>query len=42
MDFDKEGNVIGIEILSASSKAEVHELIIQAFDKVMIEHPVTA
>ena len=42
MDFDKKGNVIGIEILSASDKGDVHELIIQAFDKVMVERPVTA
>jgi len=42
MDFDKKGNVIGIEILSASDKCDVHELIIQAFDKVMVERPVTA
>ncbi len=42
MDFDNEGNVIGIEILSASSKADVHEIIIQAFDKVMVEQPETA
>ena len=42
MDFDKKGNVIGIEILSASDKGDVHEIIIQAFDKVMVERPVTA
>ena len=42
MDYDKEGNVIGIEILSASLKADMQQLIIQAFDKVMVERPITA
>ena len=42
MDYDKEGNVIGIEILSASIKADIQQLIIQAFDKVMVERPITA
>jgi uncharacterized protein YuzE len=37
MDFDKDGNVVGIEILSASEKADMKQLIIQAFDKVMVE-----
>jgi len=37
MDYD--GNVVGIEILSASEKADLGQLIIQAFDKVMIESP---
>lgn len=41
MDFDKEGNVVGIEILSASQKVDVQQLIIQAFDRVMVESPVT-
>ena len=35
-------NVIGIEILSASLKADMQQLIIQAFDKVMVERPITA
>jgi uncharacterized protein YuzE len=42
MDYDKDGNVVGIEILSASEKADTKQLIIQAFDKVMVEQPVTA
>ena len=41
MDYDKDGNVIGIEILSASLKADMQQLIIQAFDKVMVERPIT-
>ncbi len=39
---DGDGNVVGIEILSASEKADTKQLIIQAFDKVMVEQPVTA
>ena len=35
MDFDKDGNVIAIEILSASEKVDTEQLIIQAFEKVM-------
>lgn len=42
MDYDKDGNVVGIEILSASDKADTKQLIIQAFDKVMVEQPVPA
>lgn len=37
MDFDDKGNVIGIEILSASEKVDVHELLVQSFDRVMID-----
>jgi uncharacterized protein YuzE len=37
MDYDDKGNVIGIEILSASEKVDVHELTIQSFDKVMVD-----
>ncbi len=37
MDYDEEGNIVGIEILSASQKVDVHQLIIQAFEKVMVE-----
>ncbi len=42
MDYDKTGNVVGIEILAASEKADMKELIIQAFDKVMVENPASA
>jgi len=37
MDYDDKGNVIGIEILSASEKVDVRELTVQAFDKVLIK-----
>jgi uncharacterized protein YuzE len=37
MDFDDKGNVIGIEILSVSEKVDVRELIVQSFDKVMVD-----
>lgn len=37
MDYDNKGNVIGIEILSASDKVDVHELTIQSFNKVMVD-----
>jgi len=40
IDYDKNGNVIGIEILDAAEKADVRNLIIQAFEKVMVENPV--
>jgi uncharacterized protein YuzE len=36
MDYDDKGNVIGIEILSASEKVDTQELIVQSFDKVMV------
>jgi len=42
MDYDRDGNVIGIEILSASEKADVQTLIIQAFEQVMVERHVAA
>ena len=39
MDYDKDDNVIGIEILSASDKADINQVIIQSFDRVMVERP---
>lgn len=42
MDYDKDGNAVGIEILSASEKADTKQPIIQAFDRAMVEQPVTA
>lgn len=37
LDYDKNGNIVGIEILSASEKADVQQIFIQAFEKVMVE-----
>ena len=37
MDYDEDGKIIGIEILSASQKADVQDIIIQAFDNVKVE-----
>ena len=37
IDYDTAGNVVGIEILSVSEKADVQELVIQSFDKVKVE-----
>jgi uncharacterized protein YuzE len=37
MDYDKNGQVVGIEILSASERADVQEIIIQAFNNVKVE-----
>ncbi|MBW8050282.1 MAG: DUF2283 domain-containing protein [Cytophagales bacterium] len=37
-DYDVDGNIIGIEVLAASKNAEIKQLIIQAFDKVMVEN----
>jgi uncharacterized protein YuzE len=42
MDYDDKGNVIGIEILSASEKVDVHELLVQSFDKVMVNNAAVA
>ena len=39
MDYDKNGIIVGIEILSASQKTDVQRLVIQAFEKVMVETP---
>jgi uncharacterized protein YuzE len=32
-DYDENGNIVGIEILWVSEKADLDQLIIQAFDK---------
>lgn len=37
VDYDKDGNVVGIEILWVSEKADMDELIIQSFDRVKLE-----
>ena len=37
MDYDKNGNIVGIEILSASQKADIQQIVIQAFEKVIVE-----
>jgi len=39
VDFDKDGNIVAIEILSASKKADIKEILIQAFDRVQVEIP---
>ncbi len=36
-DYDGAGNVVGIEILGVSDKADINELVIQSFGKVMVE-----
>jgi len=42
LDFDAQGRVIGIEILDASEKADLEQLVIQAFEKVMVEQELVA
>lgn len=37
VDYDGSGNIVGIEILSISEKADVQQLIIQSFEKVTVE-----
>jgi uncharacterized protein YuzE len=37
VDYDENGNVVGIEILWVSEKVDIDQLIIQSFNKVMIE-----
>jgi len=41
-DYDENGDIVGIEILWASEKADLDQLIIQAFNKVMVESAVNA
>jgi len=36
-DYDENGDIVGIEILWASKKADIDQLIIQSFNKVMVE-----
>jgi uncharacterized protein YuzE len=33
VDYDNDGNIVGIEILWVSEKADISQLIIQAIDK---------
>ena len=39
IDYDTDGSVVGIEVLAASEKVDMEQLIIQAFKKVMVESP---
>ena len=39
IDYDTDGSVVGIEVLAASEKTDMEQLIIQAFKKVMVESP---
>jgi uncharacterized protein YuzE len=39
IDYGKDGSVVGIEILTASEKTDISQLVIQAFNKVMVENP---
>jgi len=38
LDFDVNGNVVGIEVLHASEKFDVEELTIEAIKRVTVEH----
>jgi uncharacterized protein YuzE len=38
IDYGKDGSVVGIEILTASKKTDIDQLVIQAFSKVMVEN----
>ena len=38
LDFDANGNVVGIEVLNASEKFDVEELTIEAIKRVTVEH----
>lgn len=37
VDYDENGDVVGIEILWVSEKVDIDQLIIQSFNKVMVE-----
>lgn len=41
-DYDENEDIVGIEILWASEKADIDQLIIQSFNKVMVESAVNA
>lgn len=41
MDYNENGDIVGIEILSASSKADIKELIIKNFERVRVENTKT-
>jgi len=36
-DYDADGTLVGIEILWVSERADIDQLIVQAFNKVMVE-----
>ena len=36
-DYDSDGMLVGIEILWVSERADVDQLVVQAFNKVMVE-----
>jgi len=38
LDFDEDGNVVGIEILNASKKLSISELTVSDIEKVVVEH----
>jgi len=37
VDYDEGGNIVGIEVLWVSEKADIDQLIIQSFNRVMVE-----
>ena len=38
LDYDEGGNVVGIEVLWASEKVDLNQIIIQSFAKVLVEN----
>jgi len=42
IDYNADGDVVGIEILWVSEKADLEQLIVQSFNKVMVEATKTA